>query len=546
MMRRLGCALAGLFLLTTSTPAHAEDPTPPDPIGQAAWAKPEPVGTTKTIRLQWGPYVVHPGTDLWRPHTARIGADGFITGLRPSARLADGNQPPGSQFHIHHGGWSFYKPPAHQEIPREAERGYQLFATGEEETHIDLARVARADPRYAEGLRYGIDAYQSQDESLYGFSMLHNKSTQTFTVWLQLEIDFVYGTQDAIKAATGLDYHPVGFTLVGWVFHVPRFGRPYAFPRDLQGPPPAVSVAPGVGQIWTAPWDGTLVLGAGHLHPGGVEVVVSNLGRAEHPCSDDGDAFPGTTVARIRAHTRSGTYPSEEFQVGVTKPGWRLKVRKGDRLAINGVYEATDYGYMDAMSHFGFWADRSDPPTAGEDTCSAVLVDDPVAEGAAVLESIPNRPWHGAAQLLCTACDNLAAPPPPLGQHLNVVNIAAFEYAPGDQATMEVTGAPWVRRGEVITFVNQDWGALIRHTATSCRAPCNGPSMANYPNWDGTFDSGVLGSAVVPGFASGTEGFISARYQPVGSVDTSSLREGLHSYYCRLHAWMRGSFYVVA
>jgi plastocyanin len=37
---------------------------------------------------------------------------------------------------------------------------------------------------------------------------------------------------------------------------------------------------------------------------------------------------------------------------------------------------------------------------------------------------------------------------------------------------------------------------------------------------------------------------VTAKNEPHWSLDTATLKPGYYSYYCRLHAWMRGSFYV--
>lgn len=508
------------------TPAFADDPgaSGPDPASRAGWIAPAAAGTKTTIKLQWGPYVVHPGTDMWRVQEDVTVTEGFATGFRPSVRFADGTEPSGSMLHIHHSGW--YLGPQQQLWSR------WLFGTGEEHTHVDLEAAAKADPRYADGLRYGVAL--NPGEVVYGISMLHNKSSQPLTVWLELQIDFVHGDREAIKSAAGLDVHPIlpGLTQVAG-FYVPRVGRPYVYPRDV-----------GKKQIWAATEDGTMIVATGHMHPGAREIVVSNLGSAEKPCPDEGDGLEGTTVARIRGITRNGVFPSEDFQVGVTKPGWRLKVRKGDRISINAVYDATNYGFVDAMDGLGHWVDPLEAPAPDETTCDANLIDDPGADAQAVTETIQNRAWHGDATPTCGRCDDVAAPLPPLGQHTTVVQIGGFLYTPGDLATASTTGAPWVRKGEQITFVNADWGALVRHTATSCASPCNGAYVANYPNWDGLFDSGVLGDAGVPGIPM-TQGTVSTRKQPQGTIDTTNLAPGHYPYYCRLHPWMRGSFYVV-
>lgn len=533
-MRKLWWVGLALMTLFGAFPASADDQSsPPDPTSRAGWIAPAPPGTKTTVKLQWGPHVVHPGTDLWRPHADVIGADGFVTGMRPSVRLADGTEPPHTDIHIHHSDWYLRN-------AQNIQQARWLMSTGEETTHIDLDAAAKGDPRYAQGMRYGLEVHRGELVA-WVVSMIHNETAQPMTLWLQLELDFVHGTRDQIRQATALDYRPLSATLAQVkIFNVPRAGSLFAWPRDLQS-----GTGAGVGSIWTVPFDGALVMAAAHLHPGAREQVVSNLGSEAHPCPDEGDGFPGTTVARLRAFTRNDVFPSQEFQVGVTQPSWRLKVHKGDRLAINAIYDATRYGYVDAMHALGTWADTSEPPAPGESTCSPALLADPNASPETVSATIPNQSWSGVAQPTCTQCDNLAAPAPPLGPHENVITMEGFLYQPGDQSTVSITGVPWVQKGETITFVNADQAAAVRHTATSCWTPCNGASTANYPHWNGTFDSGVLGTLYVPSGPPGTEGYATAKVGGVSTLDTSGLSPGYYPYFCRLHTWMRGAFYVV-
>ena len=151
--------------------------------------------------------------------------------------------------------------------------------------------------------------------------------------------------------------------------------------------------------------------------------------------------------------------------------------------------------------------------------------------------SMPNRPW-GATHPTCTICDNLSSPQPRKGSWTNQVHIGGFSYLPGDLSSADVTGAPYVRKGEILRVVNEDWAAgLVRHSLTSCRAPCNGNYYANYPFHDGTFDSGALGATPV-------DTYLTTKPVPVWEFNTSSLDPGYYTYYCRLHPWMRGGFYV--
>ena len=99
-------------------------------------------------------------------------------------------------------------------------------------------------------------------------------------------------------------------------------------------------------------------------------------------------------------------------------------------------------------------------------------------------------------------------------------------------------GPPVIERGDTIEFINEDFAAGgVRHSITSCRAPCNGEYVVNYPFHDGVFDSGPLGYGY-------EDAYVTTRDEPRWSFDTSELKPGYYSYYCRLHAWMRGGFYI--
>lgn len=116
---------------------------------------------------------------------------------------------------------------------------------------------------------------------------------------------------------------------------------------------------------------------------------------------------------------------------------------------------------------------------------------------------------------------------------------AAHTYWPGNLGFEgEPFGPPVVRKGAPLTFINEDFlEGGVRHSITSCKAPCNGEYMVNYPFHDGGFHSGALGYTW-------QETYVTARDEPRWELDTSNLATGYHTYYCQLHAWMRGSFYV--
>jgi HAMP domain-containing protein len=58
---------------------------------------------------------------------------------------------------------------------------------------------------------------------------------------------------------------------------------------------------------------------------------------------------------------------------------------------------------------------------------------------------------------------------------------------------------PRIKQGSSLTFFNADQQANIRHSVTTCRYPCNGRYVSNYPWADGRWDSGTLGYDPIDG-----------------------------------------------
>ena len=516
------------------------DSTPDDPTGRAKAWLPQSPGTRKWITLDYGPYVVHPGSDLGRIDVEIPGATGYAVGFWPNVVYADGQPASSHDIHIHHAHWTWLDP--------DAPGSHRWFyGTGEERTQGSLMPSAKKDPRYKDGLRYGIEV-KAGDR--FGFiSMLHNKTAKALTVFLRVRIEYVYGTHDQIEEAKGWDFHNLTPVLIGSTFNVPRTGGIFDYPVDTTkksigphsnycNPVSVCEITPGKGHIWTSPWNGTIIIGAGHSHPGAREEVLSNLGTKNDPCPSDGDRYPGTTAARSRNITRNGVFPSAEYQMGLAQPGWRMHVRKGDRISLTGVYDSSKYAYPDAMSYFGFYMDRRDKTTPNE-FCKVELIDRPNASSAEISHTVPNQEWPTHHPMpTCRRCDKKGPLPKP-GPKTNVVHIAGHTYLPGNLGNEgSPLGPPVVQKGETLTFVNEDFlEGGVRHSITSCREPCNGPFTVNYPFHDGRFHSGALGWTW-------QETYVTAKDEPRWQLDTSKMDKGFYSYYCQLHAWMRGGFYV--
>lgn len=559
-MRRtlvLAAAVTLLASLVFATGSADDEGGAINPAGRAtAWVS-GPAGTERDIVLQYGPYTIGPGQDLSRVDLEVVGTNGFVIAARPALRYPTGVEPLNTDVHIHHAHWVWFD----QDAP-----GYNrwFFGTGEEKTQGSIAW--RADVENAArgtNLAYGIP--MKQGDTLLLVSMVHNKTSSPVVVWIEAKFTFVDGTAEEIAGATGTkwagrDFHSLVPTLHGWTFDVPR--NPFApdpdgvyvYPKDFGGQAPPPGVLPtegrwrGLGHIFTAPWDGTIIVGAGHLHGGGGQVVVENLGQPDDRCANDGLGLAGgTTLFKSDAFYRdfNGTVvtPSEDLQMGITKPGWRAKVRAGDRLVINGTYDTTDYGYWDAMSYFGFYTDTTTGVgrTALE-SCAPTLFETDPYQGVA-FESVTNRPWDAYPAL--EVC-GVGAPSRPCdiprtferGEPTDTVTITGFVYTPGGQGLRgtPLGRSPVIRQGESLTFVNADLAADIRHTITSCPAPCSGQYVANYPNSDGLFDSEILGPDPLV-----------STYNKDGIYKWStptSLPAGTYTYYCRIHPFMRGSFIV--
>src|SRR4051812_21383899 len=347
-------------------PSYPAPPVPTPTNRLSGWA-PQPAGTTRTLNLDFGPYVVSAGSDVSRIDITPAAPTGYTTEGHTFVLDADGKKVPGNEVHTHH---------VHllQLNPSNPSYFDWLTGTGEEMTGGSIAERAKADPAYAHGRRYGIPV--TQGKQLGVLSMLHNMTSENRTVYIRFKLRFVYGSHDEIAQARHWDFHALTPQIFGGTFNVPRTGGRYAWPMQLDqvarttdnrgtitsNPTPA-KLEPGVGVVWTAPYSGTIVVSAGHLHAGGTDAVLSNLGSADRPCPQQGmKGYPGTTLLNSRVIGHHGVWPSNDYQMGLSHYAWRAYVHKGDRLAINGGDPPKDYAHPDAMGFAGGYLHPPAPP----------------------------------------------------------------------------------------------------------------------------------------------------------------------------------------
>jgi plastocyanin len=531
---------------------------------------PKAAGTQEKLRFWFGPYLVPPGHDSNRVDLDLPLTNGYMVAAEPGMRYVDTvGEPSHQEAHIHHAHW-FALDPGNEEDNYTGGNTEWIFGNGDEETRADFTERSAADPG---GPSYG--QYIGAEGPQLMIYMLHNKTSRPLNVYVVLDVEFVHGTKAQLEQGPK-PFHDVTGVLFGRTFDVPRNPAgdgTFTTTRDHPSGPIE----------WTATVDGTMIGTGGHLHPGGLSVLVENMGPAGNPCPNDGLGTGGTRLLKSDAIWRSDVRFSEDFQMEVSHPAWRAPVHKGDRIRITGIYENADHAWYTAMTHEGLYIDPQQRPIG---RCKPYLVNQPaptvtykkvrkkvvkwvkrryrskrtgrkkvrlvrrvrtrwvrrkIVTGVLdPTEGVPNRPWSAnhkdvycGVEIGGFPCDKPEAQRPP-GMQTSVVTIADFLYVPGDLSLSDQLGAPpRVKQGTSLQFVNSDQAAGIRHSVTTCAWPCNGPYVANYPLADGTWDSSTLGYDPVDG----------GNPNPVATTP-ADLAVGRYAYFCRIHPWMRGAFEV--
>ena len=552
LLRAIALALACTAIGSTAALGQDEQgggqQQPPEEAGDDPIAnrgdryKSEPPGTVKKMRFWYGPYVMPAGWDANRVDLDIPVQNGMIISVEPELRInPDWKEPSRQISHIHHAHW-FALDPGNQEDNYTGGNTEWVFGNGDEETRADFMERSQAEPK---GPMYGEYIGVAGPQAM--IYMLHNKTAQTRVGYVVLNVTFKYGTLEQLNA-TGRRHDDVSGVLFGRTFDVPRQRK-----KNPDGEWNTTDDYEGGPIDWTATIDGTMIGTGSHLHPGGDRVVVENLGSEANPCRDDGRGYGGTLLLKSDLLDRRAPM-SEDYQMEVTRPSWRAPVRKGDRIRITGVYKNKRNAWYMAMTHQGIYIDEKQPPRGrckpylvGKDRKKKVrrkvtgqagrtrIVKRPIDP----TEGVPNRPWGPELDTFCgkkwgfDPCE----PPfqePEAGPPAKQVTIANFQYLPGGRdAPGEMGLPPTIKQGETLTFVNADQQANIRHSVTTCKYPCNGRYVSNYPHADGRWDSGTLGYDPISG----------GEVSPV-STTPSDLPVGKYAYFCRMHPFMRGEFRV--
>jgi hypothetical protein len=452
---------------------------------------------------RYGPIEIRPGQNpiVFKPTTQKPKVAGYITRFQPDLIYTNGTKPAVDVLHLHHGVWQM--------------RDEVTFATGEEKTITQFPR----------GFGY---RYDPGDPWVLNY-MLHNLEPTHARVYLTWDIDFVpipAAREAGIKEVkplwldVGRGNYPVFDAIRG-----SGTNARYRFPEDARG---AERKKIGPAQHFKVPFDATLVAAGGHVHPGGLWVDLR---------STRGGKTKEVFRSEAKYYEPAGAV-SWDASMTVTKPGWRVAVRRGDTLSVSAMYDTTRASWYEVMGIIDPLWYTPDPTVKGVDPFAG-KVD---WHGVVTHGHLPENDNHGGGGKPAFA-DILGST---TGTRVPAVDIKQFLYAQGNLGAGPASARrpPTVRQGESLTFRNldspkgQNPAFAIYHTVTGCKAPCNQATGIAYPLADGaTFDSGELGY--------GPRGATAAENRVVWRTP-KNLSPGDYTYFCRVHPFMRGAFRVIA
>ena len=521
---------AALLLLTTSAQAAGPDIPVRDP-------GPPPGAQVREYRF--GPMKVEPGRNAIDIdiQAQRPEVDGWIVGFRPGLVYADsGKSPSVKVVHLHHAVWLVGDDPL---------KLNPTFAAGEEKTYFNAPRGF--------GWRYTTKQTWMINHMIHGLTSQPQEVYITYKLWFipdsAPEAADITPIRTQWMDVQGLKPYPV--------FNVQRGsgtnGR-FTFPDDAKDP------YAGVGyerNRWTATHDGTMVVTAGHLHPGGLwtDLMITRDGVTRR-------------IFRSRANYYEPRGPvSWDLSLSGSGEQWRVNFKKGDVLSTSATYETRRSSWYEVMGIMVVGVTDAPVPGGVDPFAEKVDQTDYLTHGR-LKENID------AGTGLPTGLQSPVDRRP--GPYVDRITIRDFTFSQGDLTRSGRAGRPpRVPVGQSLRFVNQDDPLTIRfHTVTACRAPCTRSPGIGYPLANGLFgfDSGQLGygptinqSIYQPGAEPVDVPFTAAAEVPApdercatiggltgairsGCIGTTvyetppDLRPGTYAYFCRTHPFMRGAF----
>ena len=505
-MPRAAVLTAAVTAAFIAAPAAASAATcnPPAKRGEVAHVN---YSGMKSQLFCFGPITIKPGQNTIEFPVSKLvpNEEGYITRFDPDLVYTDTNEVPGVDvLHLHHGVWAVNNNFSNPQ-----------WAAGEEKTIFQLPR--------------GFGWRSHPTDTIIVNHMIHNLYPVTAHVYLTWRVDFVPLTSPdaaSIKRAqtlwldvAGLKAYPVFDVLRG-----SGSSGKYTFPDQARG---AERRNIGSRHEFTATRDMTLIGTAGHEHPGGLktELRIKRAGRSDRKLFES-----------LAQYFEPAGAVSWDVAMTATKPSWRVKVKPGDKLAVNATYDTKNASWYESMGimpiavYYGSDAGGDDP-----------FVTQPPITGEVTHGHLNENDNHGGKIVTLNDATKLISGSSFSSKTLPIKN---YVYTQGDLSLggLPAGRPPTVRRGSSITFRNDDSTGnpntdYVFHTITACKNPCNKDTGIAYPLANGAvqFDSGQLGYG--PGYAT-----------PTANRKTWStpknLPTGTYSYFCRVHPYMRGALRV--
>jgi hypothetical protein len=527
LLRRHGWRVASLLAfaaLAVPGSALADDPAlglgAPQLVDTSCTAG-SPAGCQR-LRFAYGPITVKPGANaqLIGLNIQKPLYDGYVSRLTANLYRTDGTIPPVDVVHLHHGAWLSNRMYGNFPV---------FFAAGEEKTNLQAPQG------------YGLKVLGSDQWSL-GY-MLHNLTPIEEHVYVTYDIDYTpaetaesEGVRQVIPLwldvqSRSLPFYPVFNVQRGFGQYDKKYKRKVCvFPKQTCAafnPYGEAQKGNGVGWDYTIPaqYDGTIVGMGGHVHPGGLEDQVSLV---------RGKKVKRVFTSEAKYWEKAGPV-SWDMAMTVTPPDYRLRVRAGDKIRLNAVYDSQQASWYENMGIVMAFLAPGD--TSGVDVFDA-------ASSGAHLSTIGQVTHGHLAENDHHGGGSARALPTKLGPITSRISIKNFVYKPGDLSTPG--GIPQVRADKRLTFFNGDDKDWIWHTITTCAKPCTAETGIAYPlaNAMPALDSLEMGTGLPPqyGRVEPTSGKVRFSLTPA----KAGLEAGqTYTYFCRIHPFMRGAFKVV-
>ena len=538
VVRSIRVVVPALALMLVAAPAAHAGGT-----GSGGWPASKDI---QHLHFEFGPITVKPGQNTIENSfikKEKPKVDGYIIRARPDLEYLNGKVPPVDVIHLHHGVWMNL---SGQSPAAPLGNIEPIFFGGEEKTIFQIPRG------------YGYP-YKASDTWLLNMMIHNNTRTQT-KVRLVWDLDFVPAMTKLAKHVKPVK--PLWMDVRrGWgypVFDVLRgtgSKGTFSFPDQAGNPYPD-----GFKQNeFTMPFGGTIVSAVGHLHPGGlldnIDIVRAGATAPKAKnCATVATNAQGTATRRSCVTGKKGSVANSvrifqskakyydpagpvswDVSLTASRPDWRVKVNTGDTVRITSTYENKQSAWYENMGIVLLFVAKGD--SSGIDPF-AKAVD---WSGVLTHGHLHENDHHGGDTKTFVDARTL-----PDGAETTLVNIKGFQFVPGDLGTLSDPGngpgkVPVITAGQSIQFVNQDNSAYEWHSITTCAAPCNRNTGISYPLANGTtglqFDSGQLGF--------GPAG-LSPAVNTLSYQTPSTLPAGTYTYFCRVHAFMRGAFRVKA